>query len=99
MAFKPCLDCSRLANGSRCRICASIREQANPYQDANRRRLSRAVTGRDGACVQFGSTHYLSAHHVQPRAEGGPDAPGNLASLCASCHARLEAQRRAAQAG
>ncbi len=53
------------------------------------------VTKRDGSCVQCGSRYYLSAHHVQARAEGGPDTPENLVSLCASCHARLEAEQRA----
>jgi 5-methylcytosine-specific restriction endonuclease McrA len=38
----------------------------------------------------------LAAHHVIPRAEGGPDSPENLETLCASCHARLEAEQRAA---
>ena len=53
------------------------------------------VTKRDGVCVRCGSTYYLSAHHVIPRAEGGDDAPENLVSLCVSCHARLEAEHRA----
>jgi 5-methylcytosine-specific restriction endonuclease McrA len=52
------------------------------------------VTQRDGACVRCGSRYYLSAHHIQPRSEGGKDTPENLFSLCASCHARLEAHQR-----
>jgi hypothetical protein len=74
MALIPCLDCGWLAQRSRCRICTSVRNRANPYQEAAWRRVSRAVTARDGACVPRGSTHYLSAHHVLPRAQGGPDA-------------------------
>jgi 5-methylcytosine-specific restriction endonuclease McrA len=38
--------------------------------------------------------HFLAAHHVIPRAEGGADDPANLIALCASCHARLEPKRR-----
>ncbi len=90
MALKPCLDCGRLSHGSRCQACTRRRQQASPYQRADWRRLSRAVTARDGACLLCGSTHYLSAHHVIPRAHGGPDAPGNLVSLCARCHAQVE---------
>ena len=57
--------------------------------------MSMLVTKRDGVCVRCGSTYYLSAHHVIPRAESGDDAPENLVSLCVSCHARLEAEHRA----
>jgi hypothetical protein len=34
-------------------------------------------------------------HVVILRAKGGYDAPENLVSLCVSCPARLEAERRA----
>jgi len=92
--LKPCLDCGRLAQGSRCRICAGIRARTNPYWAPAWRQLSAAVTARDGACVQCGSTRDLHAHHDVGRAEGGPDAPENLITLCAACHGRLEAGRR-----
>ena len=52
------------------------------------------VTQRDGACVRCGSRYYLSAHHIDPRREGGADAPENLVCLCAACHAREESQLR-----
>ena len=48
--------------------------------------MSMLVTKRDGSCVRFGSMYYLSAHHVVPRAKGGPDHPSNLEDLCARCH-------------
>ena len=94
-ALKPCLDCGRLAQGSRCRICANVRNRTNPYWTPAWRRLSAAVTARDGACVQCGSTRDLHAHHDVGRADGVPDAPENLITLCAACHGRLEGHRRA----
>lgn len=29
----------------------------------------------------------LHAHHIKPRAKGGPDIPANLITLCDLCHA------------
>lgn len=94
MALKPCLDCGRLAKGSRCNICLTIRNQTNPYRDADWRRLSQQVTARDGACVRCGSARYLNAHHVIPRRHGGPDSVENLVSLRVICHGKVEAARR-----
>jgi 5-methylcytosine-specific restriction endonuclease McrA len=45
----------------------------------------------------IGSTNRLSAHHVIPRAEGGPDEPDDLVSLCVSCHARMKSLRRSSR--
>ena len=95
MALKPCLTCGRITTGSRCPPC----RRASPYQQPAWRQVSMFVTRRDGACVQCGSPHYLNAHHVIPRAEGGPDTPENLVSLCASCHSRLEAEQQRAGRG
>ena len=66
------------------------------------RQLSAAVTARDGACVECGSTQDLHAHHDVGRAEGGPDAPENprtLITLCAAWHGRLEGYLRGAGPG
>ena len=90
MALKPCLDCGRITTGSRCPSC----RRASPYQKHSWRQLSMLVVNRDGVCVRCGSTYYLNAHHVIPRSQGGPDDVSNLVSLCASCHARLEAEQR-----
>ena len=88
---RPCIGCGALLQaGSWCPIC----KRASPYQQPAWRHLSREVVARDGACVRCGSTYYLAAHHKLPRSEGGPDHPSNLEALCASCHARLEADRR-----
>lgn len=54
------------------------------------RQLSATVVERDGSCRDCGSTHFLAAHHVIPRAEGGADHPANLVTLCARCHAQVE---------
>ena len=43
---------------------------------------------RDGACVNYGETLMLSAHHAIPRVEGGSDSPSNLETLCVACHGR-----------
>ncbi len=80
MALKPCLDCGRITTGSRCPPC----RRASPYQQHSWRQLSMLVVKRDGVCVRCGSNYYLSAHHVIPRSQGGPDDVSNLVSLCAS---------------
>jgi 5-methylcytosine-specific restriction endonuclease McrA len=86
--------CGRLAQRSRCRICQSTRDRANPYMTRSWRQLSLMVVQRDGACVRCGSTWLLSAHHVIPRTEGGADAPENLVALCVRCHGRESAEER-----
>jgi 5-methylcytosine-specific restriction enzyme A len=68
--------------------------RASPYQQPAWRQLADFVVQRDGSCRECGSTHYLAAHHVIPRKEGGADHSSNLIALCASCHARLETQVR-----
>jgi 5-methylcytosine-specific restriction endonuclease McrA len=90
MTLRPCLRCGRIVKGSTCDPC----KRASPYQQPAWRALSRAVVQRDGACRECGSRRYLAAHHITPRAEGGPDRADNLETLCASCHARLEAEQR-----
>jgi|SRR5215217_5838760 len=97
MTLKPCLDCGRLAQRSRCRICQTTRDRSNPYTTSAWRQLSLAVVKRDGACVNCGSTFLLSAHHIIPREEGGPDAPENLEALCVRCHGRESATERRSQ--
>lgn len=86
--MRPCLECGRLAQRSRCRICQTKRDRTNPYTAPEWRQMSVAVVSRDRACVQCGGTTLLSAHHVVPRVEGGPDALENLEALCVRCHGR-----------
>ena len=69
--------------------------EPEPYTTPAWRQLSLAVVRRDGACVDCGGSFMLAAHHVIPRAEGGPDSSSNLETLCVVCHGREEAKRRA----
>jgi len=41
------------------------------------------VLKRDGMCLICGRTKDLHVHHVNP---GKPSVPGNLVTLCRSCH-------------
>lgn len=52
--------------------------------------LRERVLARDGRRgVACGRPVDLHAHHVAPRAEGGPDADWNLVTLCRPCHGLL----------
>ncbi len=92
MALVPCLVCGRVTRGSKCADC----RRASPYQRPEWRALADFVVKRDGSCRRCGSSYYLSAHHVIPRAEGGADHPANLIALCGACHRRDDAARRRA---
>ncbi len=51
--------------------------------------LRRRVLERDGHRCRVagcGSGRFLSVHHRKPRSAGGTNTPGNLVTLCASCH-------------
>ena len=55
----------------------------------------RQVLARDGYRCRVagcGSTRFLEVHHIAPRERGGDNSPGNLISLCGSCH-RLAHER------
>lgn len=52
------------------------------------RALRQAVPDRAaGRCEACGGAA-VDAHHVRPRAAGGPDTPANLVALCEGCHAQ-----------
>jgi 5-methylcytosine-specific restriction endonuclease McrA len=51
----------------------------------------KAVTSSAGACVVCGSTSRLTAHHLEPRREGGKV----LITLCGLCHNRYHGDKRA----
>ena len=61
-----------------------------------RRQLSNFVVARDGR-RECGSKHYLAAHHVIPRVEGGPDHPSNFVAVCVTCHRAETAREHAEQ--
>lgn len=52
------------------------------------------IQTRGNSCEECGrefvlrrlATEYLIAHHVTPKADGGPDTPDNLILLCGQCH-------------
>ena len=92
--LRPCLDCGRLSQRSRCPSCTTARQRSDPYTTPAWRALSFAVVRRDGACVKCGSRFLLGAHHIVARAEGGPDTPENLETLCVRCHGRETASEQ-----
>ncbi|HEX2129036.1 MAG TPA: HNH endonuclease [Solirubrobacterales bacterium] len=59
-----------------------------PYGDANWKRVSAQVVAGN-ACVRC-ERPAEHAHHVLPRAFGGPDDPSNLVPVCSRCHPSLE---------
>src|SRR4051812_48390695 len=65
----------------------------NYYSTCHWKRLSRQTKRRDGKqCQVCGDREgdpytVLNAHHLIPRAKGGPDTLENLITLCDLCHA------------
>jgi hypothetical protein len=54
--------------------------------------MRRLVLRRDhGRCVVPGCRHaiYVDVHHLETRADGGPNAPDNLVTLCGAHHRAL----------
>lgn len=61
-----------------------------------RRKLTPLVIGRDKVCVRCGGEKRLHIHHILDL-DDRPDlamAPENCETLCGSCHAREESNRR-----
>ena len=65
------------------------------YSSARWRRTRDAIRKRDGACVACGSVERLTVDHIVPRTEAPALAfePGNLRTLCASCHGKRDGHR------
>ena len=40
-------------------------------------------------CGNCGSTRNLHVHHIVPLSKGGSNEPGNLRTLCRTCHTKL----------
>ena len=88
---RPCLDCGRLTNASRCATCNTDRNKITHgdtyYRTPEWRRLSkRARVENGGECALCASTRQVQAHHAVHRTEGGKDDLSNLVLLCGSCH-------------
>lgn len=88
-----CIDCGQPTLRSPCPTCTSSRNRASPYQRPEWRRLARNAT-RGRTCDVCGSGDRVTAHHMNPRTDGGPDALENLLPLCGSCHSQYEADVR-----
>src|SRR5436853_5612595 len=86
-----CLRCGRANRYSTCRAC----KRRDAYQQQAWRKLAGEVKRRDGVCLVCGSTERLTAHHLEPRREGGADSARNCVSLCGWCHSRYEGDKRA----
>jgi 5-methylcytosine-specific restriction endonuclease McrA len=81
MALKPCLDCGRLSESSRCPACVRARGGLSEAGSTRRwRKLRAAVIDQAGArCADCGRTRNLDVHHE-------PD--GRLTVLCRPCRRR-----------
>ena len=81
----------------------AISSSAHPYGD-DWEVISAYVRKRDGYRCQIHKLvpsrrcngyypppfqHLLHAHHLIPRAKGGPDHPRNLLTICTDCHSFL----------
>jgi hypothetical protein len=64
------------------------------YESAEWKRLRRACFYRDNyhciRCDKRFKSDDLTAHHIVPRKEGGPDTLENLVTLCEVCHDLVE---------
>jgi 5-methylcytosine-specific restriction endonuclease McrA len=67
----------------------------SPYRQAPHRRAAAAAKRRSSACEFCAGRRLLTAHHVIPREQGGPDHPDNYVVLCGSCHTTAEHDLRA----
>lgn len=66
------------------------RREKDPRNDKQWQKARQTVLDRDGhKCVISDGTceGSLDVHHVIPRAQGGPDHPSNLITLCDKHHA------------
>ena len=59
------------------------------YKGSTRRwrKLRAYIIQRDqGCCQRCAGRHRLEVHHLVPATAGGQDTPGNLRTLCQTCH-------------
>jgi 5-methylcytosine-specific restriction endonuclease McrA len=88
MPLKPCIECGRRSEGTRCPE-HERQHQRRKNNDARYRRtyawqqLSRATRAATPQCVRCGSTADLTADHVIPRS-----VAGGVVTLCRRCNGR-----------
>jgi len=64
-------------------------KETDVWDDLRTAAMERAIR-RDRYCRACGSRIGLSAHHINPRANGGSDDQRNLITLCHACHDKVE---------
>lgn len=98
MIPRPCIDCGRTSQGTRCPACEARNERARQgrqpyragYASPTYRAARRRVLRRDGwrCCAILANGRRCSAparevHHLVPLSAGGsPDDEANLVSVC-----------------
>ena len=99
MALKPCLDCGRTTQGSRCRGCRARRDASGW---TSRRQIASGwawaelrdqVRARDRVCVRCGGSDRLHVHHRIPLGDGGSNRLDNLELVCLPCHGRAHRRK------
>lgn len=79
---KTCLDCGRVADGSRGSRCKACQGRVRrPYNGTAYRATQTAA-----ACTCCGATDDLTRDHIVPLARGGTNHPSNLRTLCRRCN-------------
>lgn len=86
---RPCLDCGRLAAGTRCTACQRAKEAARPayrraYADPAYRAAKAASKGQ--RCHICGLPGSDTLDHLTPLAAGGPNVSDNWAPAHRSCN-------------
>lgn len=98
MPMRPCLDCGRPGNGSRCPPCkqrsdntryAARGTTAQRGLSGDHARMSRHYKRTDAACVYCGQRgtedNPITAGHIIARTKGGTNAPSNYQPECRRC--------------
>lgn len=98
--LKPCIVCRRPTNGTRCKACQKIKDDernANSFYQSQawRNVRSKAKAAYGDRCYLCNSSDRVTFHHLIARDAAGPDTVENLRPLCASCHSKYEADKRA----
>jgi 5-methylcytosine-specific restriction endonuclease McrA len=87
--LRPCLECGRLTQWSRCADHRTQRGSATArgYGSAWQRTSARIIAGDGGVCSYCGGVADTT-DHVIPRSRGGTDDDSNLVAACRPCNSR-----------